>query len=296
MRHRTIIGCLAAAFAAVAAAALAQDHDGTAIPTVTPIKHLVVIFQENVSFDHYFGTYPVAKNLPGETPFTASPRTPNSINTLMTPLDTGHNLAPLTGVDLLNHNPNSNPAAPANGGGVFNGAGASNPIRLSPAQALTADMEHDETPEQGAYDNGLMDGFPRWVGTAGPPPAGVTTKGLVMGYYDGNTVTALWNYAQHFGPSTPGAINLISGQTNGIAAAINVVATTNNNLIHPTHEAFGDNGKTMGNMTLIGDADPLLDVCSNPASDQLTMAGRNIGDLLNDKNITWGAFMGGFAP
>jgi phospholipase C len=48
-----------------------------------------------------------------------------------------------------------------------------------------------------------------------------------MGYYDGNTVTALWNYAQQFamsdnsygttfGPSTPGAINLISGQTGGI--------------------------------------------------------------------------------
>ncbi len=47
-----------------------------------------------------------------------------------------------------------------------------------------------------------------------------------MGYFDGNTVTALWNYAQHyamndhsfgttFGPSTPGAINLVSGQTNG---------------------------------------------------------------------------------
>ena len=27
-------------------------------PTTSPIKHLVVIFQENVSFDHYFGTYP----------------------------------------------------------------------------------------------------------------------------------------------------------------------------------------------------------------------------------------------
>ena len=47
-----------------------------------------------------------------------------------------------------------------------------------------------------------------------------------MDYYDGNTVTALWNYAQHFamsdnffdttfGPSTPGAINLISGKTHG---------------------------------------------------------------------------------
>ena len=45
-----------------------------------------------------------------------------------------------------------------------------------------------------------------------------------MGYYDGNTVTAFWNYAQHyamsdnsygtnFGPSTDGALNLISGQT-----------------------------------------------------------------------------------
>ena len=48
--------------------------------------------------------------------------------------------------------------------------------------------------------------------------------GLVMDYYDGNTVTGLWNYAQNyamsdnnydtdFGPSTPGALNLISGQT-----------------------------------------------------------------------------------
>ena len=27
---------------------------------MTPIQHLVVIFQENISFDHYFGTYPVA--------------------------------------------------------------------------------------------------------------------------------------------------------------------------------------------------------------------------------------------
>src|SRR5580765_2579354 len=33
--------------------------DGTS--TTTPIKHLVVIFQENISFDHYFGTYPHAK-------------------------------------------------------------------------------------------------------------------------------------------------------------------------------------------------------------------------------------------
>ena len=51
-----------------------------------------------------------------------------------------------------------------------------------------------------------------------------------MGYYDGNTVTALWNYAQHFamsdnsfgttfGPSTPGALNLVAGQTAGATPA-----------------------------------------------------------------------------
>src|SRR6201998_1732429 len=47
------------------------DHSRTA----TPIKHLVVIFDENESFDHYFGTYPFAANTDG-TPFVAKPGTP----------------------------------------------------------------------------------------------------------------------------------------------------------------------------------------------------------------------------
>src|ERR1700685_1890898 len=45
--------------------------------TATPIKHLVVIFQENVSFDHYFGTYPNALNLAGEPKFKAASGTPS---------------------------------------------------------------------------------------------------------------------------------------------------------------------------------------------------------------------------
>src|SRR5215472_14335971 len=44
--------------------------------TSTPIQHLVVIFQENVSFDHYFGTYPSATNPTGEPSFRAAPHTP----------------------------------------------------------------------------------------------------------------------------------------------------------------------------------------------------------------------------
>ena len=44
------------------------------------IKHVVVIFGENISFDHYFGTYPNALNLPGETKFTAATGTPTTAN------------------------------------------------------------------------------------------------------------------------------------------------------------------------------------------------------------------------
>src|SRR5580658_1933287 len=55
--------------------------------TTTPIQHVVVIFQENNSFDHYFGTYPnalyptgepVNGTYPaGESPFTPLPNTPS---------------------------------------------------------------------------------------------------------------------------------------------------------------------------------------------------------------------------
>ncbi len=49
-----------------------HHHHGARRPdqngrTATPIKHVVVIFQENVSFDHYFGTYPDAANTDGQT-------------------------------------------------------------------------------------------------------------------------------------------------------------------------------------------------------------------------------------
>src|SRR6516162_8099165 len=43
-----------------------QDHDQDSDDK--PIRHLVVIFQENVSFDHYFATYPHATGADG-SPF-----------------------------------------------------------------------------------------------------------------------------------------------------------------------------------------------------------------------------------
>jgi len=258
--------------------------------TVTPttsakvIKHVVVIFDENISFDHYFGTYPNAANLSTDsTKFTPASTTPTNISNYV------------TSPALLTANPNLN---------ATNGAGATNPFRLSAAQAGTGDQDHSYGPEQSAFDSGKMDLFPFSVGT--PDGAALTaatggsaitdTTGLTMGYYDGNTVTALWNYAQHyalndhsfgstFGASTQGAINLVSGQTNGVAS-------------YTSGATSGVVADGQGGYTLIGDEDPTGDVCSSTsASVQMNATGGkniNIGDLLNTAGVTWGFFEGGF--
>jgi phospholipase C len=258
------------------------------LATATKIKHLVVIFNENISFDHYFGTYPVAQNNAGETPFSAAAGTPTP-NNLLTPLDPTHGFAPIAGLNLLTNNPNKVNA--------LNGTGAINPLRLNAANVATADQGHNYLPEQEADDLGAMDLFPKFTGTAGPPPdagvPGATTKGLVMAYFDGNVLETYWNWAQqyalndnswttNFGPSTPGGLNLISGQTGGVAA-------TNHTPLSASH-AVADG---FGGITLIGDADPIGDTCTS-AADQVTMSGQNIGNLLNAKGISWGWFEGGF--
>src|SRR5262249_37244854 len=137
------------------------------------------------------GTYPNATNPNGEPVFRALPGTP-TVNGL-------------TGA-LLTNNPNG-----------------ANPQRLDRtlSQLVTCDQDHGYTDEQKAYDSGLLDQFLNFG--AG---SSCQDKSIVMDYYDGNSVTALWNYAQNFsmsdnsfgtdfGPSTVGALNLISGQTHG---------------------------------------------------------------------------------
>jgi phospholipase C len=236
--------------------------------TATPIKHLVVIFNENRSLDHYFGTYPNALNVDGEPRFEPAANTP-----IVNNLDSNPT--------LLTDNPNLNPA---------NGAGASNPFRLDRTQANTADQNHAYSAEQKAYDGGKNDLFPSFTGSGTKGGAGAFgTTGQVMGYFDGNTVTGLWNYAQNyamsdnawgntFGPSTPGALNMFAGQTNGVVPG---VGTSGNEL------ADGQGG-----LTLIGDVDPAFDVCSPGTT--VSSTAKNIGDLLNAADITWGSFVGGF--
>jgi phospholipase C len=267
----TLIGAAALTLCGASRAQTVAADDTARLRTATPIKHVVVIFGENVSFDHYFGTYPKATNPPGEPAFRPLQGTP-LVNNLVTS-------------NLLTNNPNDTNTA--------NGTGAANPFRLDRTQAATADQGHSYTPEQQAYDNGKVDLFPKYTGhgTAGGVGA-FGTNGQVMGYYDGNTVTALWHYAQHYamgdnaytdtyGPSTPGALEVISGQTNGLQ----LVKSSKSSYYVPDGQ---------GGYTMINDVDPAYDVCSS-ATDQGQMSGKNIGDLLNAANITWGGFMGGFA-
>jgi len=250
--------------------------------TATPIQHVVVIFQENVSTDHYFATYPIAANPPNEPPFNAAPGTPTANG--------------LTG-PLLSGNPNE----------LVTGNAGDNPARLDRTQPVTCDNDHDYTAEQAAFNAGLMNMFPEQTGCTGGPVS-VPGNGLVMDYYDGNTATAVWNYAQYFalndnsfgttfGPSTPGALNVVSGLGGPALAYLGPEGTTTT-----TSNVAG----TLTNGQIIGDGDPVYDDCSYTSDGSTTTLGmyptsgagasENIGNLLNTAGVTWGWFQGGFTP
>jgi phospholipase C len=139
---------VAAPFVDVTGAQEVAENSQQGSKTAYPIEHLVIIFQENISFDHYFATYPVAANPPGEPKFIAKPGTP-----------TVNGLTP----DLITTNQN-----------------ALQPQRLDRSHAATADQNHDYPNEQEAFDHGLMDKFVQYTGT--PEANGSPT--VVMDYFD----------------------------------------------------------------------------------------------------------------
>ena len=70
----TSVAALMCATQILAPMAVQAEHESS---TSTPIKHVVVIFGENISFDHYFGTYPNATNPRNEPASVAHPGTPS---------------------------------------------------------------------------------------------------------------------------------------------------------------------------------------------------------------------------
>ena len=134
--------------------------------------------------------------------------------------------------------------------------------------------------------------------------------GQTMGYWDGNSTQALWNYAQHFtisdnfhqltyGPSVLGHLSHIYGAT----GPLDTRYTTNSSLFINSLIGFvTKDGK--GNYFMEENLNPVLDVCSNPnitsntndetSTSAVLMQTRNIGNLLSEYQISWGWFAGGF--
>ncbi len=265
--------------------------------TATPIKHVVVIFQENVSFDHYFATYPYATNADGQ-PFVAARNTP-AVDGLLPA--TSSSLPPNLrhSTNLLTANPNEDQPQRLD----------SNPTGL-PGDAggqLTCDQDHDYTDEQTAFDGGAMDKFVQATGTAsGTSPFGTPCNAAtVMDYYDGDTVTGMWNYAQNFamsdnqfgttfGPSAPGAINLVSGDTGTVDTSDNDAHLINGALTGAGTPNADLTPNGHGGFSLTSDAQPYYDDCST--RDAAALTGPNIGDELNAEGLSWGWFQGGFRP
>lgn len=284
-RHTASCACLAALLGLTDPASVAAQTQ-----TQTPIKHLIVIFQENNSFDHYFGTYPNT-NPSNPATFVALANTP-AVNGL-TP-------------ELLNNNPSGvNPfLITASTPGVVNYAPFASPSTTYP---FTCDNSNAYKAEQAAEDDSLVDHYPAQTSATGTltettqassTPGAITTTvtatnctaNLSMGYYDGNTVTALWNYAQHyamsdnyfateFGVTVEGHINLISGQT------------------HTSTQGAANSGASTANGSIIKNLDPVaaLDDCtvvsgSGNTGKNIYMNSLNVGDLLNKQAVTWGWF------
>lgn len=270
---------------------LFADSAGDAVKPETPIKHLVVLYLENASFDAVFGIYPKALNPKGAPAFEARPGTP-SVNGLTE--------------TLLTANPN-----------------ASNPFRIGRLDSYTCDQNHEYAAEQKARNSGLMNQYVAFGSDGGPSDdrqfchknaAGDYDTDL--GYFDGNTVTGLWNYAQHFamgdsffatlaGQSTRGHLNLAAGDVYGA-----VCVPTDPKMAEKVYvdEPAGPPPPCKGPATrqdqeapasriigsLVDDLDPFWDICSKDAG-TVAFSGRNIGDLMNEAGLTWGWFQGGFA-
>lgn len=163
------------------------------------VKHVFILFQENRSFDSYFGSFPGARNLFSQPPEA----TPGYVQEIV---DTDGS------------------------------KGTIRPFRIGPAQhaADTDDVDHSYPRE--ALKMHVVDGIARmdqyvvqeelkYTPSGGNPPLKAKQYGeLTMAYEDCDTIPFLWDYASRFvlfddffqhtiGPSTPNALAMIAGQT-----------------------------------------------------------------------------------
>ncbi len=209
-RAQTVIGQPLEAGSPYAAYYADPAHDPAPVPDQLAgalrqrVRYVFVLFQENRSFDSYFGSFPGANGLFSDG---LHPRSP---------ADTPGFEQPILNTD-----------------GTM---AAQRPFRIGPAQhaADLDDVDHGHARMAAKLD--LVDGVPRMdrfarveeskysrPGAPLPTPKAHQFGELAMAYMDCDTVPFLWQYAARFtlfdaifqttiGPSTPNAIAMISGQ------------------------------------------------------------------------------------
>ncbi len=177
-----------AAFAALVALApqvsVAGQNDDLAASLRNRIHHVFIIYQENHSYDNYFGTYPGSENL-------------------ATPLAQSHGFKQFDAIGKQSVTP-------------FR---ITDPDTESPSQSRTVIADKMAGGKMDAFIS-----TQERLSAKRFDPAGARDIGLLtMSHYDCDTIPFIWKYADTFtlfdhmftamaGPSTPAAIALIAGQ------------------------------------------------------------------------------------
>ena len=190
------------------------SHEQKLLLLQKKIKYVFVLFQENRSFDFYFGSYPGANNLYSKSPAN----TPGFIQPFV---DTKGNLTtirpfriPATVTDI---NGKSVPLYPADTASV-NHSHVPMDTKLDFDKNYVARNDRYSLVEEGVTLDSK--GKPASIPSLEREQFGE----LVMAHVDCDTVPFLWNYADRFtlfdnffdtviGPSTPNAIAMIAGQS-----------------------------------------------------------------------------------
>jgi phospholipase C len=255
------------------------------------IKYVFVLFQENRSFDFYFGTYPGANGLfsqpAAETPgFTQPIVNTDGTVSLISPFKIPQSVTATTGSTVLLY--------PEDTDSVNHGHAAIDE-KLDLNAGNVAQNDRYAFTEEGLKGTLSADG----TTYTGPlPTLAQKQKGeLVVSHVDCDTAPFLWNYADRFtlfdnffdtviGPSTPNAIAMIAGQS-GETQWVKHPALANN--VNSTNAA----------LPVTGDPQPFwgsaLDVFTPPSQMQPTESGAP-GTTNPSSNLTFAtlplSFMG----
>ncbi|HTD36046.1 MAG TPA: alkaline phosphatase family protein [Candidatus Limnocylindrales bacterium] len=255
-----------------ARAASAADDPAALLPLVRRrIKHVFVLYQENRSFDSYFGTFPNAEGLYSHP----AAETPGFLDQTLVDVD-GKTIH----VQPFRIGPN---VAQANG--------------LPMYAADTDDIDHTHSKLVAKLD--IRDGVPQmdafalneeqkyWPARSDKPTLQAKQMGeLAMAHEDCDTIPFLWRYADRFvlfdhifqlmtGPSTPGNLSIIGAQTGETQA-----------MFHPEELPHGDDGV---GVPVLGDAAPFWGspMDATPASRKLPVNPTAFPGYTIEYNLTY---------